>query len=49
MIAVIQATFNHEITDLLTTGCLNQLKATETQYEYFNARALLSWLVIQKN
>jgi 6,7-dimethyl-8-ribityllumazine synthase len=33
MIAVIQATFNHEITDLLTTGCLNQLKATETQYE----------------
>ena len=32
MIAVVQATFNNEITDLLTTGCVNQLKATQTPY-----------------
>jgi len=32
MIAVVQATFNSEITDLLTTGCVNQLKATQTPY-----------------
>ena len=32
MIAVIQATFNIEITDLLTQGCVNQLNATQTPY-----------------
>jgi 6,7-dimethyl-8-ribityllumazine synthase len=32
MIAVVQATFNSEITDLLTTGCINQLNATKTSY-----------------
>ena len=32
MIAVVQATFNSEITDLLTTGCINQLNATQTPY-----------------
>jgi len=32
MIAVIQATFNIEITDLLTQGCVNQLNANQTPY-----------------
>ena len=32
MIAVVQATFNIEITDLLTQGCVNQLNATQTPY-----------------
>ncbi len=32
MIAVVQATFNNEITDLLTQGCINQLNATQTPY-----------------
>ena len=32
MIAVIQATFNIEITDLLTKGCTHQLEATQTPY-----------------
>ena len=32
MIAVVQATFNIEITDLLTQGCINQLNATQTPY-----------------
>jgi 6,7-dimethyl-8-ribityllumazine synthase len=32
MIAVVQATFNGEITDLLTQGCINQLNATQTPY-----------------
>ncbi|MFZ9214824.1 MAG: 6,7-dimethyl-8-ribityllumazine synthase, partial [Sediminibacterium sp.] len=32
MIAVVQATFNNEITDLLTQGCINQLEASQTQY-----------------
>jgi len=32
MIAVIQATFNIEITDLLTQGCVNELNATQTPY-----------------
>ena len=32
MIAVVQATFNIEITDLLTQGCINQLNATETPF-----------------
>ena len=32
MIAVIQAAFNIEITDLLTQGCVNQLNATQTPY-----------------
>ncbi len=32
MIAVIQATFNIEITELLTKGCVNQLNATQTPY-----------------
>lgn len=33
MIAVIQATFNPEITDLLTKGCIQQLQITQTSYE----------------
>ena len=32
MIAVVQATFNIEITDLLTQGCVNQLNATQTPF-----------------
>ena len=32
MIAVVQATFNNEITDLLSQGCINQLNATQTPY-----------------
>ena len=32
MIAVVQATFNIEITDLLTQGCVNQLTATQTPF-----------------
>ena len=32
MIAVVQATFNIEITDLLTQGCVKQLKATQTPF-----------------
>jgi len=32
MIAVLQATFNIEITDLLTQGCVNQLNATQTPF-----------------
>ena len=32
MIAVIQATFNPEITDLLTKGCIQQLQITQTSY-----------------
>jgi 6,7-dimethyl-8-ribityllumazine synthase len=32
MIAVVQATFNNEITDLLTQGCINQLNVTQTPY-----------------
>ena len=32
MIAVIQATFNIEITELLTKGCIHQLQATQTPY-----------------
>ena len=32
MIAVVQATFNIEITDLLKQGCINQLNATQTPF-----------------
>jgi 6,7-dimethyl-8-ribityllumazine synthase len=32
MIAVVQATFNIEITDLLTQGCVDQLNATQTPF-----------------